>query len=266
MPHGFRALAGAMHAYLYLSLIPEALIASHLSPAEFGSYLAVGPKNRSRGPAMFFSLSPEYRDEIFRTFRVDPSLDRQGPHNRRRSLYLGVYRVLEHTPVKAMLWLHLATVDGRVLTLSPEPYVAPEARRFYLYQELCPATPRIVSVLAPHGLGQRLTDPAQRVHLPAVVYADLRLDAMAHDPEAENTGDLAYANLGHLRDCLRELQSRPEKTTKVVIRFLHRALLFRMLQHGFYVAAQEGAFRFFPMPGAEALETTHAKWWKSAHL
>jgi len=45
-----------MDVFLYLSLIPEALIASMLPPLEFGTYLAVGTKKRTRGQAMYFSL------------------------------------------------------------------------------------------------------------------------------------------------------------------------------------------------------------------
>ena len=51
--------------YLYLSLIPETLVASMLPPEEFGTYLAVGTQKRSRAEAMFFSLDPDFRDEFF---------------------------------------------------------------------------------------------------------------------------------------------------------------------------------------------------------
>ena len=39
-------MTGNIH--LYLSLIPEALIASMLTPEEFGVYYAVGTANKSR--------------------------------------------------------------------------------------------------------------------------------------------------------------------------------------------------------------------------
>ena len=38
-----------MEIYLYLSIVPEALIASMLPPEEFGKYYAVGNKKRTRG-------------------------------------------------------------------------------------------------------------------------------------------------------------------------------------------------------------------------
>jgi hypothetical protein len=68
----------------------------------------------------------------------------------------------------------------------------------------------------------------------------------------------------HLRDCLRELRRKPEKGAKTVVRFLQQDVLFRTIRGGFYVAARNGAFRFFPMPSPEQLETTYHHWWRSA--
>lgn len=49
-----------MKQYLYLSLIPEALILSNLNPARFGKYLAIGDKKLTRGPACFFAVDPTF--------------------------------------------------------------------------------------------------------------------------------------------------------------------------------------------------------------
>jgi hypothetical protein len=55
-----------MTVHLYLSLIPEALIASMLTPEEFGAYYAVGSEKRSRGQAIFFEIDPKFRSKEFR--------------------------------------------------------------------------------------------------------------------------------------------------------------------------------------------------------
>ncbi len=49
--------------HLYLSMLPEALVASQLSPEEFGAYYAVGSEKRARGQAIFFEIDPDYRTE-----------------------------------------------------------------------------------------------------------------------------------------------------------------------------------------------------------
>lgn len=65
-----------MKQYLYLSLVPEALIASNLSPEEFGNYYATGAFRRNCDPAIFFELDPNFEsdylpmDQICRTMRA----------------------------------------------------------------------------------------------------------------------------------------------------------------------------------------------------
>src|ERR1017187_1141868 len=90
-----------MKIHLYLSLNPEALIASHLPPEEFGAYLAVGTQKFSRGQAMFFDVDPAIQSDYppFQEIaaRCLPHLD----GSPRRSTYLAIYRVLEHVPVAA---------------------------------------------------------------------------------------------------------------------------------------------------------------------
>ncbi len=253
-----------MKPYLYLSLIPEALIASHLSPEDYGSYLSVGTKQRSRGQAIFFKLTDQFARSQLDALGVDAELDRPSPASPRRSYYLSVYRALERTPLAALESLHLATEDGRVLTLLPQDYKPDLTSRYHLYQEFCPATPRIVSRLEPKALAEYITNPHQRVSLPAVVFADLRLDELKDNPGAVGLRNLPYRDLEHLRDCLRELLAKPNKTTKTVVRFLQQDVLFRTLNRGFYVAAVGGEFRYFPMPTIEELESTYSAWWRSA--
>ena len=53
-----------MKNHLYLSLMPESLVASHLAPDEFGAYIATGTKKRARGQAIFFKLSDAYADQM----------------------------------------------------------------------------------------------------------------------------------------------------------------------------------------------------------
>lgn len=246
--------------YLYLSLMPESLIASHLPPEEFGAYAATGTKKRARGQALFFKLNDAYA-ALHITGEFARRMEERTP---RRSIYLSIYRVLEHTPLDAIESAHLTTDDGRVLTLRPAPYQPVPGPRFHLYQEFCPVTPRVVSTLEPREFAARITDATEPVSLPALVFAELRLDRLGDDPEATGIDDLPYPNLEHLRDCLRELRLKHGKPTKTVIRYLQQDVLFRTITGGLYVAAAGGEFLSFPMPAPEALETHHFPWWRSA--
>jgi hypothetical protein len=107
-----------MESHFYLSLLPEALIVSMLNPEEFGTYYAVGSSKKSRGQAMFFEVDPGYRHEYF---HIDEALKRCVPHEDGRpksSIYVSVYRVLEHIDPTPCWILHLTTQDGRTLALK----------------------------------------------------------------------------------------------------------------------------------------------------
>ncbi len=252
-----------MKPYLYLSLVPESLIASHLAPEEFGSYISVGSQKRSRGQAIYFKLTDAYAEATFKKLGLDANLGRTVGQSLRRSAYLTIYRVLEQTPLEALESLHLTTDDGRVLTLKPSAYHQDLAPRFHLYQEFCPVAPRVISTLEPKAFAQEITDPTKPISLPALVFAELKLEAMAEDPEAK-AQNLPYTSIEHMRDCMRELKAKPSKKMKTVVRSLHQDVLYRTLRGGFYVATTGGGFLHFPMPSREELESTYYPWWRSA--
>lgn len=253
-----------MKSYLYLSLLPKALVASQLAPEDYGAYLATGSKKRSRGQAIFFKLADTFAEDHLRSSGAQELFARNGTGRPRRSCYLSIYRVLEQIPLDALESLHLATEEGRVLNLKPADYAAIPGPRFHLYQEFCPVTPRVVSTLEPRAFAARITDPAEPVTLPGLVFAELQLGRLGDDPEAENVENLPYPNIEHLRDCLRELREKPAKVTKTVIRYLQQDVLFRTIHGGFHVAAAGGGHRFFPMPTREQLEREFYPWWRSA--
>lgn len=250
-----------MTIHLYLSLIPEALVASHLPPEEYGAYLALGPKKRSHGQAIFFKLSDAYAQKRLESY---PGVAELRDGRLRRSAYLSIHRVLEQTPLDAIESLHLTTNDGHVLTLLPGEYQPNPGPRFHLYQEFCPVTPRVVSMMEPKEFAATITDTTQPVSLPALAFAELILDRLGDDPEASGVDNLPYGSIEHIRDCLRELRAKQTKSTKLVVRHLEQDVLFRTILGGFYIASQGGGFRFFPMPTKDELETTYYTWWRSA--
>ncbi len=68
------ALGGdAVHypIHLYFSLLPAALIASQLTPEQFGQYYATGYGYRSKGQALFFEIDPDFRQEYVEIDQAD---------------------------------------------------------------------------------------------------------------------------------------------------------------------------------------------------
>ena len=252
-----------MSKHLYLSLIPEALIYSQLSPDMFGKYLAIGDKKLTRGPAIFFQLDPDFTSDHF---KLDKAKAKVVPHpdgSPRRSTYISVYNVLANVPISALGNLYLTTKDGITLELCPTKASPPARKGFHLYQEICPVFPKVASPLGPEGFARFVTNPENPVCLPRMVFCDLRLDGMATDPEKSSASNLPYNDLNHLRECLTSLKYKSDKMTKIVHRDFNKNLLYPVVDTGFYVGDQED-FQFYPFPSEEELEGVHHRWWSSA--
>jgi len=254
-----------MAHYLYLSMIPEALVVSMLPPTEFGTYLAVGTRKRSRGRAMFLELDPGFRCDFFPLADVEQRCVPHADGQPKRSVYLGIYRVLEHVPRHAMRDLYLVTPDGRVLKLAPEPQAPEAGPGLHLYQEICPVHPLIASTLSPTKFTRFITDPARNVSVPRICFADLQLGELAEDPVGGDRDGLPYENLDHVRDCLMELRRQPEKHTKTVDRLQPQTFPYRAIESGFFIGDPDGV-TYYRFPTPQELDRDHHDWWRSVNV
>lgn len=254
-----------MAIHLYLSLIPEALIASMLSPEEFGAYYAVGSEKKSRGQAIFFEIDPSFRSK---EFRIEEGIKRCIPHENgapKRSIYIAVYRVLENIPMNVLKSLYLTTQDGRTLKLEAGQLPSSGDDGLHLYKEISPLTPLVVSTQGPKEFYELIVkNPTSLIKLPAVCFAELRLNDLAKDPKNAEIGDLPYANSEHLRNCLTDIKTK-QVTTKLVDRLPSGSIPFRTIKNGIFVGNQEELI-FFPLPEEEELVKKYYRWWRSATM
>ncbi|MEX1045753.1 MAG: hypothetical protein WEC73_06455 [Chthoniobacterales bacterium] len=252
-----------MQNYLYLSLIPEALIISQLPPEKFGSYIATGSKRQIEGPAVFFEVDPS---ADLSAFRMDEARARCKPHadgSPRRSIYISVWNVLPQVPLEALRRAYLTTPAGLSLALDPADWQAAPGDNFFLYQELGPVYPRVATRLEPRAFCQLVANPEKMVSVPRIAFIDLKLGVLARDADALLDGNVPYQHIDHLRECLRALQENPERMTKIVNRGLRPDILFSFIRSGVFVGDATG-LRFFPMPSEDRLESEHNLWWHSA--
>jgi len=254
-----------MAVHLYLSLIPEALIASMLSPEEFGTYYAVGSAKKSRGQAIFFELDPKFRS---RDFRVEEGIARCVPHedgSPKRSIYIAVYRVLENVPMNAIRKLYLTTQDGRTLALDASGKLPADDSGLHLYREISPVPPLVVSTFGPKAFYELIVkNPTTLVKLPAVCFTELRLGNLATDPLYGDVGDLPYANIEHLRGCLSDLHTKLV-STKMVDRLPTSGIPYRTIKNGFFIGNTEKLL-YFHLPEEKELVKKHYRWWRSATM
>lgn len=252
-----------MAVHLYASLVPEALIASMLAPEEFGAYFAVGTKKKAHGHAMFVEIDPAFRDPFF---RIDEGIKRCVPHpdgEPKHSVYIAVSRVFEHLPVSALGSLYLVTNDGRVAELAKQQTPPDSAEEAYLYQEMCPVSPLVVSTKGPVDFHRFMVDREHVLFaLPALFFADLRLGGLAADPAGGNAGDLPYSNIDHLRQCLVDIRTK-QIAMKMVDRNPSLGFPYRTVRTGFYFG-RGTELAFYPMPSKEDLLGRYYAWWRSA--
>jgi len=250
-----------MENYYYLVFTPESFIASQLPPEEFGHYLSVGTKKRMRGQNIFFELDPGKMQEIPHDYLKNKLVPYPGGEPK-RSVYFGIYRVLEKTPLKALKNLYLATDNGKVLGLEQKKFEANEAEKIHLYQQFNPATTRVASKLTPGEFIEFLTDTSKPVSTPKLFFTELLLNELSTDPNAP-LHNLPYPNPDHLRDCLIVLNEKEGKLTKTVLRFLRNDLSFRTIKNGFFIGEKK-QFLFYPFPSIEELASKYFSWWRSA--
>lgn len=252
-----------METRLYLSLIPEALIYSQLSPEQFGKYLAVGDKRLTRGPAIFFEVDPDFETEAFHLEAARRKCVAHPDGTPRRSSYASVYMALAHIPIAALGSLFLATSDGLVLELNRQDYAPSQRTGLHLYQEIVPVQPRVASPLEPKEFSDYVTNPQNLVFLPRLAFCELRLNGLGTDPERSSAGNLPYVNMNHLRECLTALKYKSDKMTKIVLRSPDVHRLFPVMANGFFVGDQSD-FAYYPLPGEDERETVHYRWFNSA--
>jgi hypothetical protein len=253
-----------MKRFIYLSLTPEALIASMLPPEDFGNYLATGTKKRTRGQAIFFEVNMEAIKDMLPMDYIEKRCVPQEGGRPKSSVYLSIYRALESIPIEALGNLYLTTDDGRVLKLKQGEFKDEGIDQLHLYQELCPVNPRIASSLSPEVFLNEMTGGKEKVSVPKLVFVELRLDGLATDAENSPVQDLPYQNMVHLRDCLMILKNEKGKTKKTIMRFFKRDLLYRTIKNGFFVGDKDKML-FYPFPTQQELENEYYAWWRSAN-
>ena len=256
-----------MHTvHLYLTLFPtESLIASHLDPRAFAIYMATGTKRGSSEPLTFIEITGDSASF------VDPDhlkaeLGKLPEGRIKHSLYLSIYRSLEQTPLANLGSLYLVTHDGRSLCLDPsDPPQFQEEENKFLYQELCPVRPLVVSNLNPTAFCKHMTHPDVKIHLPKIAFVHKRVVDLDQWSESGYYGGHYLASPSHVKSCFQSLDKAKGKYTKVIGRSRLQTFNYGLIDSGIYVGdAQE--VLFYKMKSREELDAGHYAWAKSAQI
>jgi hypothetical protein len=253
-----------MGKYIYLTCNPEALVASMLPPEGFGHYLSTGTKKRNKGQTIFFEVDLSKIEHLIDLKSLEKRCVAKADGSPKSSVYLSVYRVLEMIPMTALKSLYLTTDHGIVLELKKAvyDYTVESQKAIHLYQELCPVSPLVASSLPPSVFLKNLTDASIPIVIPKLFFVELKLGELATNPLGGSAEFLPYTNIGHLRDCLEILSGEYEKHMKTVNRIFTGELLYRTIESGFYVGAND-ELAFYPYPKMAELEDLNYEFFRA---
>lgn len=253
-----------MNYHLYLSLTPEALIASMLNPVEFAAYYAMGEHDKPNGQVIFIEIDPTFRHEYF---QLDKGIARCVPAadgSPKSSVYISIYRALEHIPIAAMGDLYCVTRDGRALKIAKTTAHNNESG-LHLYSELAPVRPAVVSPLGPLDFKNLMMGQQGGIlELPAIAFVELRLGQLATDPENGDIQDIPYRNIEHLRKCLKEVRNKAI-ATKLFDLSGSDVFSYRVVKNGIFVGNKQEGLSLYAMPSSEELREKHRAWWRSSN-
>ena len=245
-------------------MIPEALVASMLPPDEFGRYLAVGSQKRSSGAAMYFEVDPDFSSDFFDMSIIKERCVAHSDGSPKHTLYLGIYRVLEHIPLEALGRLYLTTRDGQVLVLEQGELPSKAAAEHYLYDEICPVHPLIASNLNPADFTQFVTNPGSPVSVPKIFFAQLDPAAIIGSDRTAEALPAIHNLPERIKECFKELDTAG-KPTKTVDRTRQLTFRWNHIKNGYFIGDGKRLL-YYPFPSREALGRDHYQWWKSATL
>lgn len=254
-----------MKIHYYLSIFPlEALIASQIDPEAFGVYMATSSLRGTSEPHTFIEIEGEL-DESFDVAYAEQKCAAYGEQRTKNSIYLSIYRALEKIPLSAMGKLYLVTRDGRSLPLEPELLEGPTppTREYYLYQEMSPIRPVVVTTLAPSQFCRYMTHEETKTHVPRIAFADLRVIDLDNLDDAGNIGNLYHKNIDHLKACIHSVTTKKEKMAKTLDRARVESFTYNLIDTGVYVGDQEGVL-FYRMKSQRELDMYHHPWARSA--
>ncbi len=253
-----------METRFYLSIFPqEALIASQLEPEQFGQYMSTGKKNGSYEKIVFIEIEGG-NGSYFDWKHAEQNCVRHEDGEPKNSLWMSVYRALEHVPMKALKTMYLVTNDGRSLAIEPKEYDGSgDDRPFWVYQEVCPIRPLVVSTYQPDQFSEHMTHKDVKVAVPKIAFADLKVIDFDNLEDTGNVGSVYDTNLDHLKECIRSVRGDAVKKVKNVERSRTESFGYQTIRRGIFIG--EGATVVeYSMPELDKIRMNHFDWGRSA--
>ncbi len=258
--------------HLYLILYPnEALVASQLSPSEFGKHYAVGSPKHFSGKVVFAEVNIDFRNDYFNIDRYLDLTDSGVSGIPKKTKFIKSYRVLEHIDQNSLMDLYLVTVDGNVLGLpkSDGSELLHQPKRVRVYQEISPLQLLVASNLEPAKFGKYITTGTESKGAPKIFFTqfDIDIESVLKQSGAKNRlySPLPNVNPSNFNQAIMELAGDSSKRTKTIsLNEVFDQISYSKIKHGFWLA-DGNTVLFWALPSEQELEEKHFQWWKSVY-
>lgn len=249
----------------YLTIFPtESLVASGLDPMHFGAYMATGSKKGAFENIMFIEVEGGFDS----TFDWEHAKEKCVPHedgSPKNSVYLGIYKALENIPLDKFKSMYLTTRDGRTLELPKDDVLnLPSPKAFYVYQEISPIQPLVVSTKDPSEFGKEITSGKESIWVPKLIFADLKVIDFDNPETTGNIGASYDHNIEHLKDCIQEVTEN-SKLAKTVERSHISSFSYQIINHGVFIVSKNGMISY-KMKTMEEIRQHYYDWGRSAMI
>jgi hypothetical protein len=254
-----------MAVYYYFTVFPnEALIASQLEPHKFGPYMATGSR-KSSAEKIIYAQIKQFESDSFDWEYAHQRCRHHEDGSPKHSVYLAIYRVLENLPLTSFLDLYLTTPDGRTLALDAEAYTSTNHQEFYIYKELCPVAPLVLSKLDPTEFPATVTAAENKTWIPKIMYADLNLDFFQNPDDEHCEFGLYSHGPEHIRTCIDEIALKEKKTNKILSRSYSESFSYQLINRGVFIGDGTDLL-FYRMKDETELRQNYRDWARSAHF
>ena len=255
-----------MSLHYYLSIFPiEALIASELEPSQFGAYMATGSKKGSAEQIIFVEVEGNFGNDFDWKFAIEKCI----PHpngNPKHSVYLSIYRTLEQIPLEKLGSMYLTTRDGRTIGLEKDLYREEiNGNKYYIYQELCPVTPVIASILDPEDYSNEITNSKRKIYVPKIVFTDMKIPDFENPEHSGNIGMFYDNKIPHILNCISSVTGDKGKKNKTIDRSHVESFSFQVIKNGIYIGDGKTLLSY-KFPSVEDLKKIDYDWGRSAML
>ncbi len=252
---------------LYQILYPNnSLVASQLTPEQFGKHFLVGTARHYEGKVIFTEVDADYRHDFF---NIDEAMAAVFPHEDGRpkaTKFISSYRVLEHIDLDAIKSLYLVTSNGRTLELNQGTHDAPHQPGFIrTYAQICPTTVLSMTKLDAPEYARYITDPSHNKWVPKLFFTQIELPVEQFLQDFEESPFMAppfpFVHPAKLRDSILELEKTDKESKGISLNSEMEKIPYTKIRHGFWLACDQKSL-FFPMPATETIKKENHQFYK----